>query len=234
MEAPSIQSSTSVVECAQVSYASSGSHKNSSRFTVVLETAWSQLRGMIPGLPAVVLLVLSAREYRRRGHFATEAWRKRRDRDLLHEVAVHPGMFECPEDLLLTILHEAAHAVLGEGRRVGDHHCCGVSLTGYYHRKEFRDAAEQLGLAVHFWNRRYGFSVTTGRPPGLRHGIGAFWGPEPVRARGFAAALRPSGPGGSQGAGSLGCPHVRLLPAKASALSPARASTRRCHLRRLR
>jgi hypothetical protein len=36
-----------------------------------------------------------------------------------------------------------------------------VSLRGYYHRAEFRHAATQLGLQVHFLNRRYGFCVTT-------------------------------------------------------------------------
>jgi len=162
-------SSTSLVESTQAWYAIPDSHKHGSRLTALLETAWKQLREMIPGLPAVVFVVLSAREYRRRGHFARDAWRTKRKVDLLHEVAVHPGMFECPEDLLVTMLHEAAHAVLWEGRKDGNKHCCGVSLAGYYHRKEFRDAAMQLGLDVHFLNRRYGFSVitwsATGVPP---------------------------------------------------------------------
>ena len=127
----------------------------------MLETAWRQLRELIPGLPAVLLLVLSAREYQRRGHFAREAWRSRHEQDLLHEVAVHPGMFECPEDLLVKMLHEAAHALLWEGRKLDDQHFCGVSRTGYYHRKEFCAAAVRLGLEVCFLNRRYGFSFTT-------------------------------------------------------------------------
>ncbi len=156
----SIGSSTSVVESTQAWCASPDSPKHGSRLTALLETAWKQLREIIPGLPAVVFLVLSAREYRR-GHFAMEAWRKRWEQDLLHEVAIHLGMFESPEDLLITILHEAAHALLWENRKAGDKHCCGVSVTGYYHRKEFRDAAVLLGLDVHFRNRRYGFSVTT-------------------------------------------------------------------------
>ncbi len=137
------------------------SHPSGSCFTAVLETAWSQLREIIPGLPQVVMLVLSAREFRRRGHFVGDAWLKRRQQDLLHEVAVHPGMFGSPDDLLNTILHEAAHAILWETRKDGDQHYGGVSLKGYYHRMEFRRAAEQLGLAVHFLNRRYGHCVTT-------------------------------------------------------------------------
>jgi hypothetical protein len=143
------------------------STRHSSRFMAVLDAAWGELRGIEPALPQVVLLALSAREYSRRGHFTMEAWRKRHDQRLLHEVAVHPGMFESPGDLLITILHEAAHAILWESREDGDQHCCGVSLTGYYHRKEFRDAARRLGLGVHFLNRRYGFCVTTWPAAGI-------------------------------------------------------------------
>jgi hypothetical protein len=161
MQTALIRISTAVVESNQPSSTRSGSHKQSSHLLEVLEEAWSDLRDLIAGLPPAVLLVLSAREYRRRGHFAREAWRKRREEELLHEVAVHPGMFEAPDDLLITILHEAAHALLWESRKDGDQHCCGVSLSGYYHRREFRDAAVALGLKVHFLNRRYGFCVTT-------------------------------------------------------------------------
>ena len=136
-------------------------HPSGSCFTAVLETTWSQLREIVPGLPQVVMLVLSAREYGRRGHFVGDAWLKRHKQDLLHEVAVHPGMFVSPDDLLNTILHEAAHAILWDNRKEGDRHRGGVSLKGYYHRKEFRRMAEQLGLKVHFLNRRYGHCVTT-------------------------------------------------------------------------
>jgi hypothetical protein len=135
----------------------------------VLECAWDILRLLVPGLPGVVLLVLSAREYKRRGHFSMEAWRRRQQPELLHEVAVHPGLFDSPEDLLVTLIHEVAHTILWENRKPGDTHCCGVSLSGYYHRTEFRSVAQQLGLEVHFLNRRYGSSWTgwpkTGMPP---------------------------------------------------------------------
>jgi len=154
-------SSTMSVETAVLFGDSEVAHRSPSCFTAVLETAWSQLREIISGLPPVVLLVLSAREYRRRGHFVEDAWRERRRQALLHEVAVHPGMFGSPDDLLNTILHEAAHAILWETRKDGDRHCCGVSLKGYYHRIEFRMVAEQLGLKVHFLNRRYGHCFTT-------------------------------------------------------------------------
>jgi hypothetical protein len=97
----------------------------------------------------------------RRGHFTMEAWRKGHEQQLLHEVAVHPGMFESSDKLLITILREAAHAILWEIRKDGDNHCCGVPLAGYYHRTEFRSSARRLGLGVHFLNRRYGFCVTT-------------------------------------------------------------------------
>lgn len=138
---------------------------------------WTDLRRVIPGLPPVVAVVLPAREYSRRGHFSIDAWRlKNNQEEALHEVAVHPGMFETPEDLLITVLHEAAHAILWEDRKPEDRHVGGVSLSGYYHRTEFRDAARSLGLEVHFLNRRYGFSVTTwpatGIPEKYRHILG--------------------------------------------------------------
>jgi hypothetical protein len=156
-----IELSTPAVESYLSLSSGSDPTQHSSRFMAVLEAAWSELRRIDPDVPQVVLLALSAREYSCRGHFTMEAWRKRHEQSLLHEVAVHPGMFESPADLLITILHEAAHAVLWERRKDGDQHCCGVSLTGYYHRKEFRSAARRLGLQVHFRNRRYGFCVTT-------------------------------------------------------------------------
>jgi hypothetical protein len=156
-----IDSSTHIVDTPDQSSDLFGHIELSSRFLAVLESAWSELRAIIPNLPTVVMLVLSARAYSLRGHFARDAWRKRLDEQLLHEVAVHPGMFESPDDLLITILHEAAHAILWEGRGPRDKHCCGVSLTGYYHRKEFRATATGLGLEVHFLNRRYGHCVTT-------------------------------------------------------------------------
>ena len=155
-----IEISTPVVE-SFLSSSGFDSPRHGSRFMAVLDAAWGELRRIEPAVPQVVLLALSARDYSRRGHFTMDAWRKRHEQRLLHEVAVHPGMFESPADLLMTILHEAAHAVLWECRKDGDQHCCGVALTGYYHRKEFRSAAQRLGLEVHFLNRRYGFCVTT-------------------------------------------------------------------------
>jgi len=128
--------------------------------SAVLDEAWTELRKIQADIPPAVILVLSAREHRRRGHFSMEAWQRRSDREMLHEVAVHPGMFESPEDLLVTMVHEAAHAILWEQRRDSDRHCCGVSIRGYYHRLEFRSAAEKLGLEVGFLNRRYGFTLT--------------------------------------------------------------------------
>lgn len=126
----------------------------------VLDQAWYELRSARPEIPPVIMLVLSARECRRRGHFCMDAWRQRSEEHTLHEVAVHPGMFESPKDLLVTMVHEAAHSILWERRQEGDKHCCGVSLSGYYHRVEFRLVAEGLGLDVGFLNRRYGFTLT--------------------------------------------------------------------------
>ena len=172
-------SSTLIVDTPDQSRDLFGYIELSSRFLAVLESAWSELRAIIPNLPTVVMLVLSARTYSRRGHFARDIWRKRHNEQLLHEVAVHPGMFESPDDLLITILHEAAHAILWEGRGPRDKHCCGISLKGYYHRKEFRVTATDLGLEVHFLNRPYGHCVTIWPAPGV-----------PERYRTLLATLR--------------------------------------------
>src|SRR5438309_975369 len=56
---------STVVESNQPLSVRSGSHKQSSCLSDVLEEAWSELRDLIAGLPPAVLLVLSAREYRR-------------------------------------------------------------------------------------------------------------------------------------------------------------------------
>lgn len=156
-----IPRSTSVVDLLRLSSHHTLSKNHCSQMTRTLEKTWCELQRVVPDIPAVVLLVLSARDYSRRDHFSPKAWRDPTNGELLHEVAVHPGMLGSPQDLLATLLHEAAHAILWEKRSETSKHCCGVSWSGYYHRVEFRSAAQRLGLKVNFRNRRYGFCLTT-------------------------------------------------------------------------
>jgi len=120
-----------------------------------LEGAWVKLSSIHLDLPPAVLLILPAR---RRGsplgHFAHSRWRYQA-RGRMHEVAVSPVLFGAPRDLLATLLHEAAHAILFE--KEGEAGCTG----SYYHRIEFRDAARKLGLACEFRNTRYGWCNTS-------------------------------------------------------------------------
>src|SRR5262245_24511752 len=117
-----------------------------------LEKAWLQLRRLHPRIPAVVILVLSAGDRgRKRGHFRGSSWQYSRERQA-HEVAVNPALFASPEDLLATLLHEAAHAVL---------HKEGGGVSGrYYHLQAFRDASRKFGLECAFHNTRYGWTRT--------------------------------------------------------------------------
>ena len=126
----------------------------------VLERAWTRLRRLIPGLPPAVMLPMDADGRRRkRGHFAPSSWSVRGPRHA-HEVAISPQLFNSPEALLATMVHEAVHALL----YATDHsnvHIGGVSLKSkYYHRREFRNGCRGLGLVCDYLNGRYGWTLT--------------------------------------------------------------------------
>lgn len=104
------------------------------------------LREGEPCLPPVVIVV--RRERSKRGHFSGCVWRANRGEGG-HEVAINPALFDAPENLLGTMLHEAAHALLFEW---GLHGGCGGD--GYYHREEFQRVCQKLELACRFNNRR--------------------------------------------------------------------------------
>lgn len=119
----------------------------------VLEAAWWQLRTMHQGLPKAVVNVMTAGDRKRAfGHMAPSSWRYQK-RTRLHEIAISPALFNHPKEVLAVMLHEAAHALLVARRGNG-------GTNGYYHRREFRDAAVMLGLDCEFKNTRYGFSIT--------------------------------------------------------------------------
>ena len=125
----------------------------SSRAAACLEQAWRELRARHRRIPPAVLLVLSAgdRKGSKLGHFSASSWKYNRALRA-HEIAVSPALFASPEDLLATLLHEAAHAILHS-----DHG--GVSGR-YYHLATFRDVCQQLGLECQFKNTRYGWTIT--------------------------------------------------------------------------
>jgi hypothetical protein len=127
-----------------------------SRATSTLETAWAGLRTLIEGLPQAVLIILDISSRRRRyGHFAHSSWRYKKSRNA-HEVGISPELFGSPDQVLATMLHEAAHALLLERTGSG-----GCGRDRYYHLKEFRDCCRnELGLRCDFLNGRYGWTLT--------------------------------------------------------------------------
>ncbi len=129
-------------------------HDRGSSASKHLEEAWAVLRNLIPGLPCAVIVLLDIRGRARRfGHFAYSTWQGRGG-DHAHEIAISPLLFDNPAELLGTLLHEAAHAVnFAAGIR---------DFSGrYYHLKQFRDKAVQLGLVCNFHNTRYGWCLTS-------------------------------------------------------------------------
>jgi hypothetical protein len=121
-----------------------------SQASKAIENAWGALRLLYPQIPPAVVVVLSARERRRRGHFAHSAWSAGPGGS--HEVAISPALFKDPKAVLATMLHEAGHAILWRSE--------GGVTGAYYHRHQFRDVCRDLGLACEFHNTRYGWTRT--------------------------------------------------------------------------
>ena len=128
---------------------------------VVLVTAlariWGAIRKRHPEVPGVVLLPAPNPHGNANvlGHFAALRWsaRKAQDSAVVHEViVVAEHLNRTPEDILETLLHEAAHAMNFE-RKIKD---CSASQ---YHNQRFKAAAEELGLVVD-QVPHYGFART--------------------------------------------------------------------------
>lgn len=128
------------------------------RMCQVFTDAWTVLRTGSARLPLPEnVIILPLTELRGRpshdefGHFAPSRWRNREGG--IHELAIHPGLFHSPEDVLLVLLHEAAHGLLLSQN-------LGCSGGGYYHRKEFRDECVLIGLRCEFANTSLGWNNT--------------------------------------------------------------------------
>lgn len=106
------------------------------------------LRQMAPDIPEVVLVPLDAsgQSFKWR-HVHGSSWRTD-DVTGAHEVAVNPALFERAEDLMATLLREAARAILFE--KSANRHIGGCSRDGYYHRHEFRDTCQVLAWSACF------------------------------------------------------------------------------------
>jgi hypothetical protein len=110
----------------------------------VLESAWQVLREIVPEIPQAVLRLVDNRSRRGvLGYFAQSNWRKRRGS--AHEIAISPELLAKPSEIVATMPHEAARAVLFEAGSKG-----GMGSTRYYHTKAFRDQCKALGLECNF------------------------------------------------------------------------------------
>lgn len=122
-----------------------------------LHRVWERIRLHHPEVPPVVLLAAPAHRDRLNvlGHFAALRWKgKKQSDEHLHEVVVVAEHLDRPaEDVVETLIHEAAHAMNFERGKKD----CSASQ---YHNQVFKAAAEELGLEV-TQVRHYGFAVTS-------------------------------------------------------------------------
>jgi hypothetical protein len=121
-----------------------------------LSRVWMRIRLYHPDVPPVVLLAAPAHRDRLNvlGHFSALRWKgKKKADEHLHEVVVIAEHLDRPaEDVVETLIHEAAHALNFER---GIHDCS----ASQYHNAHFKAAAEELGLEVS-QVRHYGYALT--------------------------------------------------------------------------
>jgi hypothetical protein len=125
--------------------------------TQALARVWAAIRHYHPQVPEVVLLPVPNPHGHRGvlGHFAALRWTPRAGKTgaRIHEVVVVAEHLDrTAEDVVGTLLHEAAHALNFE-RGIRD---CSRSQ---YHNQQFRVAAEEVGLTVQ-QVPHYGFALT--------------------------------------------------------------------------
>jgi DnaJ domain len=109
----------------------------------VLEDIWLAIRRHHGQVPLVVIILASGTETRqpRWGHFASGRWHVGIDQRA--EVMISGEALRLtPSEVLAVILHEAAHA-LAHARGIKD-----TSRQSRYHNKQFKNCAEELGLAI--------------------------------------------------------------------------------------
>ena len=121
----------------------------------VLEDTWLEIRRWHPDIPPAIIIIASGTDGKnpRWGYHAPGRWNVAGQQ--YAEVMISgEGLRRTPEEVLGTLLHEAAHA-LAHARGIKD-----TSRQGRYHNKHFKTHAEQLGLAVEH-DQRNGWAATT-------------------------------------------------------------------------
>jgi len=133
--------------------ASGNGSQTASRILKVLEDIWLEIRRWHPEIPPAVIIIASGTEGKqaRLGHHAPGRWNVAGQQ--YAEVMISgEGLRRTPNEVLGTLLHEAAHALAHE-RGIKD-----TSRQGRYHNKHFKTCAEQLGLTVEH-DDRFGWSA---------------------------------------------------------------------------
>lgn len=120
---------------------------HSAPLVAALERAWQAIRDRHNEVPHAVLIVGSGTTSKSAamalGHFAARRWQSAADERVVHEVQIGgEGLRLGAEEVLATLLHEAAHA-LAVARGVQD-----TSRQGRYHNRRFRSLATELGLQI--------------------------------------------------------------------------------------
>jgi curved DNA-binding protein CbpA len=121
----------------------------------VLEDIWLEIRRWHPDIPPAVIIIASGTDgkHPRWGHHAPGRWNVAGQQ--YAEVMISgEGLRRSPDDVLGTLLHEAAHA-LAHARNIKD-----TSRQGRYHNKHFKTHAEKVGLAVEH-DQQNGWAATT-------------------------------------------------------------------------
>ena len=130
-----------------------------SRILKVLEDIWLEIRRWNPEIPPVVIIIASGTDgkHPRWGHHAPGRWNVAGEQ--YTEIMISgEGLRRSPE-VLATLLHEAAHA-LAHARGIKD-----TSRQGRYHNKQFKNRAEEVGLAVEHDDPTAGPSPPSPPPP---------------------------------------------------------------------
>lgn len=111
-----------------------------------LEGCWNAIRTRHPEIPAAVIVLGSGTastgpEVTMLGHFAALRW-QHADTKLPEVFVSGEGLQRPVGDILVTLLHEAAHA-LADARGIKD-----TSRQGRWHNKKFAELGTQLGLVI--------------------------------------------------------------------------------------